>query len=235
MQREDRALRRRKIAAALDPLGTPEISLIACLIATCLAGLDHLEQAAADDVDRSRQQILQLLTREIVALADRERQNAVLAGALDQRRISGLRKLAPALPAARLTDLAVAAAHNDIGEVGRKLWPLRHRQQMTLALDAGDLDQACSSITGDRRSSGPAIDISSSRASCPTSPRGALARTRQPLGQIGARGKFGVRNEIDQNAVEQINMIGPETRGPQQEQFGDPARGFGQAFGVALV
>src|ERR1700730_4629369 len=30
-------------------------------------------------------------------------------------------------------------------------------------------------MTGDRRSNGPAIDISSSRASCPTSPRGALA------------------------------------------------------------
>ena len=34
--------------------------------------------------------------------------------------------------------------------------------------------RACSSITGDRRSSGPAIRISSSRARCPTSARGAL-------------------------------------------------------------
>ena len=33
-----------------------------------------------------------------------------------------------------------------------------------------------SSYSGERRSSGPAIAISSSRASCPTSPRGALAR-----------------------------------------------------------
>ena len=94
---------------------------------------------------------------------------------------------------------------------------------------------ACSSITGERRSSGPAIDISSSRASCPTSSRGALASDRQPLGQIGAGGDFGMRNEIDQDAVEQIDVIGPEIRRALQKQFGDPARGLGAAFGIAIL
>ena len=89
-------------------------------------------------------------------------------------------------------------------------------------------------MTGDRRSSGPAIDISSSRASCPTSVARRVGEERQPLGQIGARGDFGVRNEIDQDAVEQIDVIGPEIGGPLQEQFGDPACGLGAALGIAM-
>ena len=58
-----------------------------------------------------------------------------------------------------------------------------------------------------------------------------IAEQRQPFGQIGARGNFGMRNEIDQNSVEQLDMIGPEVRRPLQEQLGDPARGLGAAFG----
>jgi len=57
---------------------------------------------------------------------------------------------------------------------------------MALAL-LGDFDQATSSMTGDRRSKGPAIAISSSRASWPTSRRGALARIDSRSAQIGAR------------------------------------------------
>jgi hypothetical protein len=75
--------------------------------------------------------------------------------------------------------------------------------------------RAASSISGDRRSSGPAIRISSSRASWPTSARGALPK-------------------IDQNPVEQIDMVGPQVRSPLQEQLGDPARGLGKAAGIAL-
>ena len=103
VQRQDRALRRREVAAALDLLGHAGNLAHRLLDRRLPAGLDHLEQAAADDIDRSRQQILQLRRGEIVALADRQRQNAVVAGALDQRRISGLRESAPALPAARRT------------------------------------------------------------------------------------------------------------------------------------
>ena len=60
-----------------------------------------------------------------------------------------------------------------------------------------------------------------------------MASDRQPFGEIGARGEFGMRNKSDQNAVEQIDMIGLEVRGALQEQFGDPARGFGAALGIA--
>ena len=59
-----------------------------------------------------------------------------------------------------------------------------------------------------------------SRASWPTSTRGALASVRQPFGEIGPRGDFGVRNEVDQNAVEQIDVIGPQLRGLLHEQLG---------------
>ena len=43
-----------------------------------------------------------------------------------------------------------------------------------------------------------------------------------------------VRDEIDQDAVEQIDMIGPEIRGALQEQIGDPPRRLGAALGIAM-
>ena len=49
-----------------------------------------------------------------------------------------------------------------------------------------------------------------------------VGQQRQALGEIGARGKLGMRDEAGQDAVEQIDVIGPEVRGALQEQFGDP-------------
>ena len=141
---------------------------------------------------------------------------------------------APALPAARLTVsrsprrtmTSVRSGESaDRSEIASR-WPWPFMRAISI--------RAWSSITGDRRSSGPAIDISSSRASCPTSLRGRIGEDRQPLGQIRARGEFGVRNEIDQKAVEQIDVIGPKMRRPLQEQFADPPRGLGTAFGIAI-
>jgi hypothetical protein len=43
-----------------------------------------------------------------------------------------------------------------------------------------------------------------------------------------------MRHETDQNAVEQVDMIGTEICGPLQEQLGDAARGLGAAFGIAM-
>jgi hypothetical protein len=54
------------------------------------------------------------------------------------------------------------------------------------------------------------------------------------FGQIGTRGEFGVRNEIDQNAVKQVDVIGPEISRPEQEQFGDPAGCLGTTLGIAM-
>ena len=44
-----------------------------------------------------------------------------------------------------------------------------------------------------------------------------VGEQRQPFGQIGARGEFGMRDEAGQNAVEQLDMIGPEARAPPAE------------------
>ncbi len=90
MQREDRALRRCEVAAALDRLGDAGNFAHRLLDRGLPGGLDHLEQAAADDIDRACQKILQQLIGEIVALTDLQRQDPVLAGARDQHRISGL-------------------------------------------------------------------------------------------------------------------------------------------------
>ncbi len=120
MQCEDRTLRRREVAAALDPLGDAG-NFTDRLLDICLpGGLDHLEQAAANDIDRSGQKVLQLLTGEILALTDRERQNTILAGALDQPRIAGLGKKRARIAGSPPDNLAVAAVHEDVGEIGRK-------------------------------------------------------------------------------------------------------------------
>ena len=42
-----------------------------------------------------------------------------------------------------------------------------------------------------------------------------------------------MRDEAGQDAVEQLDVIGAEARGPLQEQFADAARGIGAALRVA--
>src|ERR1700730_4922399 len=107
MQREDCALRRCKIAAALGSLGDPG-NFVQCAANWRLsAGIDRFEQSAAYDLDRSRQQFLQQLIRKVVALADREREDNVLAGALDQRGISTLREKRPRIGGGAPDDSAI--------------------------------------------------------------------------------------------------------------------------------
>src|SRR5258708_40299555 len=84
VQRQNRTLRRYKVAAALDLLGHAGNFAHRPLDIGLPGGLDPLEQAAAYDIDRSFQKMLQLRIRKIVALADLERQDAILARALDQ-------------------------------------------------------------------------------------------------------------------------------------------------------
>jgi hypothetical protein len=43
-----------------------------------------------------------------------------------------------------------------------------------------------------------------------------------------------MRNQIGQNAVKQLDVIGPEICGAPEEQFGDPARRLGAAPGIAM-
>ena len=129
--------------------------------------------------------------REIVALADRERQHAVAAGALDQRRISVRREQRAGIAGGAPDHFAVAAAHDDVGEIGRKRRPLRHRQQMPLALGAGDFDQARrSSMHGRSAQQRPGDrDLVLARELADQAAR-RVGEHRQPLGQIGARSQF---------------------------------------------
>ena len=105
---------------------------------------------------------------------------------------------------------------------------------MALALDARDFDQGALVDHGR-----PAQQRSRDRyfvlaRELPDQRARRVAEQRQPFGQIGARGDFGVRNELGQDAVEQVDVIGPQVGRPLQEQLADPARGLGEAFGIAM-
>jgi hypothetical protein len=145
------------------------------------------------------------------------RQHAVAAGTFDQRRIAGLRKLRPGIAGDAPYHLAIAAAHDHVGDPGRKLRPLRHRQQVALAFHARDLDQ--SGLDDHRRAPQQgtrdqnlilARHLVHQRRRC-------VAYERQPLGQLYSRSGFGVRNEAGEDAVEQIDMRRPELRGACQK------------------
>src|SRR5207237_1282691 len=56
----------------------------------------------------------------------------------------------------------------------------------------------------------------------------------QPLGELGARDQLGMRHEVDQDFVEEIDVIGPQTRGVLEEQVGDAAGSLGPPFRIAI-
>jgi len=56
-----------------------------------------------------------------------------------------------------------------------------------------------------------------------------LAKQRQPFGEIGAGGNFGVRHKADQDAVKEVDMLGAEICRALQEQIGNPPRRIGTA------
>jgi hypothetical protein len=105
---------------------------------------------------------------------------------------------------------------------------------MPLALDARDLDQrrfvehrrAAQQRSGNR-------DFILARK-LPDQFARRVGDERHSLGEIDSRGKFGVRNEIDQQGVEQIDVIGPEFGCVLEEQLGDPTRDFRAALGIAM-
>jgi hypothetical protein len=73
MQRQDRVLRRHEITVAFDLLGRAGNLGHGLLDRRLPLGLDHLEQAPANDADRSRQQFLQSLAGQVVSLTNLER------------------------------------------------------------------------------------------------------------------------------------------------------------------
>jgi hypothetical protein len=62
-----------------------------------------------------------------------------------------------------------------------------------------------------------------------------VRQQRQALGQFGALVQFGMRDQTGQDAVEQFDMIGTETRRALQEELADATRGIGAALGVATT
>ena len=70
MQRQDRALRRREIAAALDRRVGRTISTIACLIAACRSGLTTSNRRRRTTSIEPASSSFRLLGGKIVALAD---------------------------------------------------------------------------------------------------------------------------------------------------------------------
>jgi hypothetical protein len=105
---------------------------------------------------------------------------------------------------------------------------------MALALDAGNVDQGA--VIDDRRSAKqrPRNQYLVLARELPDQPARRIGNQRQPLCQLNTRGNFGVRNEVDQNTVEQIDVIGPQSSRRLQVQIGDPARCLGAAIGIAV-
>jgi hypothetical protein len=105
---------------------------------------------------------------------------------------------------------------------------------MPLALDARDLDQR--GLVKHRRAAQQRPrnrDFILARK-LPDQFARRVGDERHSLGELDSRSKFGVRNEIDQQAVEQIDVIGPELGCILEEQLGDPACDFGAALGIAM-
>ena len=88
---------------------------------------------------------------------------------------------------------------------------------MALAFDTGDLDQRLLIDDGRAAQQRPGDRYLVLARQLPDEAARRVGKDRQPLGQIGTGRRFGVRNQVDQNAVEQIDVIGPEARSPEQK------------------
>ena len=130
-------------------------------------------------------------------------------------------------------DFGVAATDQNVGEIGREQRPLRHRQQVLLALGAGDFHQhppvehgrAAQQRSGDSNFvvMGELVDQAARR----------IDEQRQSLGQIGARIALGMRDRAGQHVVEEIDVVGPEAGRALQEQLAEPPRRIGTTLRVA--
>jgi hypothetical protein len=60
-----------------------------------------------------------------------------------------------------------------------------------------------------------------------------IGKRRQPLRQIRARICFGMGNKIEQDAVEQVDMLGAVISRPPEKQLGNPPGRVSLLFGIA--
>jgi len=105
---------------------------------------------------------------------------------------------------------------------------------MTLTLDSCNVDQGA--LIDDRRSAKqrPRNQYLVLASELPDQSARRIGNDRQSLCQLSTRGYFGVRNEVDQGTVEQIDVIGPQSGNLLELQLGDPARRLGAAIGIAV-
>jgi len=97
--------------------------------------------------------------------------------------------------------LAIAAAHDDVGDTGCERRPFRLASRWPWPLWRAISIKAASSMTGERRSSGPAINISSLAGEVSDQPAGRVGEDGQSLGEVSAKRQVGMRNQIGQNAI----------------------------------
>ena len=105
---------------------------------------------------------------------------------------------------------------------------------MALALHARDFDQGLFIDDGRSAKQGTCDRDLVLARELPDQGAGGVGEEGQPFGQIGPRGEFGMRNEIDQNAVKQVDVIRSESCSALQEQLGDPSGGLGAATRIAV-
>ncbi len=214
---------------------TPSISFIASLISACRSGL-------ATSNRRRRITSIEPASRLFRCSGGRSSRRPIFSVSTPSwpaRRTSVANEIireGGAGIAGRASDhIAIAATDNDVGQRGRKPWPFGHRKQMALALCVGDLDQHL--IVDDRRATQQRSrdrDIVLAGESPHQVPR-RVGQRRQPLGKIDPRRKLGMRHQAGQHPVKQVDMVGAKARGALQEQFAEPPRGLGAAFGVAAA
>src|SRR5581483_2072860 len=109
MQAKHRALRSRKVAARAGRQRGFLDRGHRALDLDLTRRIDHGGKATPDDVERAVQKLLEVLAREIRALADLERQHAVLARALDQLRIAARREMRAGIAGGAAHHVAIAA------------------------------------------------------------------------------------------------------------------------------
>src|SRR6266446_1850543 len=92
---------------------------------------------------------------------------------------------------------------------------------MTLALDSRNVEQGV--LIDDRRSAKqrPRNRYLVLARELPDQSARRIGNDRQSLCQLSTRGYFGVRNEVDQGTVEQIDVIGPQSSSRLEVQPGD--------------
>ncbi|MEY9462122.1 hypothetical protein ABH973_002535 [Bradyrhizobium ottawaense] len=185
-----------------------------------------LESRRRDDVERAVEKLFQVLAREITALADLERQHAVLRRTPDQLGIAAGREHRTGIARGAAHHVAVAALHQHVGDDGRQSGALRHRQQMPLALQPRNLDQRGIIEHGRAAQHGAGHQDLVLARELIDQMRRRVVQVREALGEVDARGKLRMRDEIDQEVVEEIDELGPKIGGILEEQLGDGARDF---------